>query len=108
MAVGTYESDFRLCMMGRGSVGFDIFTFRPELLLGRGSAVPVLGGARDAEELLLNHFDGFDRKFPRLGEGDLAGDCGDTGEGDNSGGTNVLKLPFRGGIPIAKSYTRCV
>jgi hypothetical protein len=93
-------------MIGRGSVGFDIFTFRAELSLGRGSAVTVVGGARDVDEPLLNHLDGFERKFPRPGEGDRAGDFGEEGEGDTSGGTKVLKLPFRVGMPIVQSYTR--
>jgi hypothetical protein len=95
-AVVTYESDFRLWRMGRGSVGLDIFGFLADPVLERGSAEP--DGTRGLDELLLNHLDGLDSRLPRLGEGDRGNCWAVFGDGGTSAGLSVLKLPFLAGM----------
>jgi len=56
--------------MGLGSVGWDIFGFRPELALLLGSeAAPLVRGF---EEFQLNHFEGFDKNWEKPEDGEVA------------------------------------
>jgi hypothetical protein len=68
VADAMYTSDCNELTIGLGSVGCDIFGFRPELALLRGSDVAV--DIREFEGFQPNHFEGLDRNWVNPDDGE--------------------------------------
>jgi hypothetical protein len=104
LAPVTYESDLRVCRIGRGSDGFEIFGLRePEALLERGSSGAT--GERDPDGPLLNHFAGLEKKVPRPGDGEREGNGWVLlGEGGMSPGLSVCWAEALRAIGIGMMY----
>jgi hypothetical protein len=103
-AHATYVSDCSELTIGLGSVGLEIFSFLPELVLLLGSE---LAGVLGLEEFRLNHFEGLERNWVKPEEGEVErGNERNAGEGADeecvkgSWGLNVLAdgAPRRGAM----------